>query len=153
MVKHGERVRITADLVPAETGHHLWWKSSDAPLADVLNVQKAMAEQIAAVIEPELARLEREAAVRRPPVNLGAWDCYQRGLWHLWGFTSPGLAEGASMFRRAIDLDPSFARAHGALAYVTLQSLVPATPMCGLLCWRTRCDTAARRSRSTIRTA
>ena len=63
-------------------------------LADVLDVQKAMAQQIAAVIEPELARLEREAAVRRPPVNLGAWDCYQRGLWHLWGFTSPGLAEG-----------------------------------------------------------
>ena len=83
-----------------------------------------MAQQIAAVIEPELARLEREAAVRRPPVNLGAWDCYQRGLWHLWGFTSPGLAEGEAMFRRAIDLDPGFARAHGALAYVTLQSLV-----------------------------
>ena len=128
VVKHGERVRITADLVSAETGHHLWWESYDAPLADVLNVQNAMAQQIAAVIEPELARLEREAAVRRPPVNLGAWDCYQRGLWHLWGFTSPGLAEGEAMFRRAIDLDPGFARAHGALAYVTLQSLVRRDP-------------------------
>jgi TolB-like protein/Tfp pilus assembly protein PilF len=124
VVKHGEHVRITADLVSAETGHHLWWESYDAPLADVLDVQKAMAQQIAAVIEPELARLEREAAVRRPPVNLGAWDCYQRGLWHLWGFSSPGLAEGEAMFRRAIELDPSFARAHGALAYVTLQGLV-----------------------------
>ena len=128
VVKHGEHVRITADLVSAETGHHLWWESYDAPLADVLDVQKAMAQQIAAVIEPELARLEREAAVRRPPVNLGAWDCYQRGLWHLWGFTSPGLAEGEAMFRRAIELDPSFARAHGALAYVTLQSLVLRDP-------------------------
>ena len=128
VVKHGERVRITADLVSAETGHHLWWESYDAPLADVLDVQKAMAQQIAAVIEPELARLEREAAVRRPPVNLGAWDCYQRGLWHLWGFTSPGLAEGEAMFRRAIELDPGFARAHGALAYVTLQSLVLRDP-------------------------
>ena len=95
---------------------------------DILNVQQAMAQQIAAVIEPELARLEREAAVRRPPVNLGAWDCYQRGLWHLWGFTSPGLAEGAAMFRRAIELDPGFARAHGALAYVKLQSLFMRDP-------------------------
>ena len=93
-------------------------------LADMLDVQEAMAQQIAAVIEPELARLEREAAVRRPPGNLDAWDCYQRGLWHLWGFTSPGLAEGEAMFRRAIELDPGFARAHGALAYVKLQSLV-----------------------------
>ena len=128
VVKRGERVHITADLVSAETGHHLWWESYDVALADILDVQKAMAQQIAAVIEPELARLEREAAVRRPPVNLGAWDCYQRGLWHLWGFTRPGFAEGDAMFRRAIDLDPGFARAHGALAYVTLQSLVLRDP-------------------------
>jgi len=128
VVKHGERVRITADLVSAENGHHLWWESYDVALSDVLDVQNTMAQQIAAVIEPELARLEREAAVRRPPVNLGAWDCYQRGLWHLWGFTSPGLAEGEAMFRRAIDLDPGFARAHGALAYVKLQSLIMSDP-------------------------
>ena len=124
VLRHDERVRITAELISSATGHHLWGEAYDAPLADVLNVQQAMAQQIAAVIEPELARLEREAAVRRPPVNLGAWDCYQRGLWHLWGFTSPGLAEAEAMFRRAIELDPGFARAHGALAYVTLQSLL-----------------------------
>ena len=87
-----------------------------------------MAQQIAAVIEPELARLEREAAVRRPPVTLGAWDCYQRGLYHLWGFTTPGLAEAEAMFRRAIELDPDFARAHGALAYVKLQCLITRCP-------------------------
>jgi tetratricopeptide (TPR) repeat protein len=90
----------------------------------VLEVQRALSEQIAAAIEPELARLEREAAVRRPPVSLGAWDCYQRGLFHLWGFTQPGLSEAEAMFRRAIELDPAFARAHGALAYVLLQSTV-----------------------------
>jgi TolB-like protein len=128
VAKHAERVRITADLVSAETGHHLWWESYDVALADILDVQKSMAEQIAAVIEPELSRLEREAAVRRPPVNLGAWDCYQRGLHHLWGFTTPGLAEGEAMFRRAIELDPDFARAHGALAYVKLQSLITCDP-------------------------
>ena len=124
VAKHAERVRITADLVSAETGLHLWSESYDLALDHILDIQKSMAEQIAAVIEPELARLEREAAVRRPPVNLGAWDCYQRGLYHLWGFTTPGLAEGEAMFRRAVELDPGFARAHGALAYVKLQSLI-----------------------------
>jgi hypothetical protein len=39
-----------------------------------------MAQQIAAVIEPELGRVERETAARKPPGNLDAWDCYQRGL-------------------------------------------------------------------------
>jgi TolB-like protein len=124
VLKRGERVHITVDLVSALTGHQLWWESYDFSLESILDVQQTMAQQIAAVIEPELARLEREAAVRRPPVNLGAWDCYQRGLYHLWGFTCPGLVEGETMFRRAIELDPDFARAHGALAYVTLQSLV-----------------------------
>ncbi len=128
VVKHGERVSITADLIAAESGRHLWWESYDTLVADLLDVQRTMAQQIAAVIEPELARLEREAAVRRPPVNLGAWDYYQRGLWHMWGFSTPGLAEGEAMFRRAIDLDPGFARAHGALAYATLQSLVHREP-------------------------
>ena len=59
-----ERERIAADSVSAETGHHLWWESYDVALADILDVQKSMEEQIAAVIEPELARLEREAAGR-----------------------------------------------------------------------------------------
>jgi tetratricopeptide (TPR) repeat protein len=117
------------DLVSAETGHQLWWETYEFSLDTILDVQRTMAQQIAAVIEPELARLEREAAVRRPPVTLGAWDFYQRGLYHLWGFTNPGLAEGGAMFRRAIELDPDFARAHGALAYVTLQSLVQRDPI------------------------
>ncbi|MFL5285926.1 MAG: winged helix-turn-helix domain-containing protein [Rhodopila sp.] len=75
VAKHRERVRITADLISAETGMHLWWESYDVELAHILDVQESMAQRIAAVIEPELARLEREAAVRRPPANLGAWDC------------------------------------------------------------------------------
>jgi TolB-like protein len=124
VAKHGEQVRITTDLVSADTVHHLWGESYDVALAGILGVQKSMAQQIAAVVEPELARLEREAAVRRPPVNLGAWDCYQRGLYHLWGFTTPGLAKAEEMFCRAIELDSGFARAHGALAYVKLQGLV-----------------------------
>lgn len=124
VAKRGERVRLAADLVSAETGAQLWSETYDLALAEVLDVQRAMAEQIAAAIEPELARLEREAAVRRPPTNLGAWDCYQRGLFHLWGFTQPGMAEAEAMFRRAVELDPGFARAQGALAYVLLQETV-----------------------------
>ena len=153
VVKHGERVRITADLVSAETGHHLWWESDDAPLADILNVQKAMAQQIAAVIEPELARLEREAAVRRPPVNLGAWDCYQRGLWHLWGFTSPALPRvKRCSAARSIWIPASRGRM-APWPMSRCRAWCAATPMSGPLCWRMRCDAAGRRSRSTIRTA
>lgn len=124
VAKRSDHVRLSADLVSCESGRQLWSETYDLALADVLDVQRAMSEQIAAAIEPELARLEREAAVRRPPVNLGAWDFYQRGLFHLWGFTQPGMAEADAMFRRAIALDPSFARAQGGLAYLLLQRAV-----------------------------
>lgn len=126
--KRGERVRIAADLICAETARQLWSDRYDLVLADIFDIQNAMAQQIVAVIEPELARVERETAARKPPGNLDAWDCYQRGLWHLWGFTTPGMAEGEAMFRRAIELDPGFARAHGGLAYVLLQSAVLREP-------------------------
>ncbi|MBX6373244.1 MAG: winged helix-turn-helix domain-containing protein [Acetobacteraceae bacterium] len=126
--KRDERVRITADLICASTARQLWSERYDLRLADIFDIQSAMAQQIAAVIEPELGRVERETAARKPPGNLDAWDCYQRGLWHLWGFTTPGLAEGEAMFRRAIELDPGFARAHGGLAYVLLQSAIMRDP-------------------------
>lgn len=128
VAKGGGRVRIGADLVSAETGRHLWSETYELDLADLLAVQEAMAEQIAATIEPELSRLEREAAMRKPPNCLDAWDCYQRGLWSLWGFTTPGFAEAEAMFRRAIALDPGFARAHGSLAYVKVQAATLSDP-------------------------
>jgi TolB-like protein len=128
VLRHGERVRITADLVCAESGRQLWSDTHAFTLDHLLDIQQSMAEQIAATIEPELGRIEREAAVRRPPRSFDAWDCYQRGLWHLWGFTVPGMEEAAAMFRRALEIDPGFARAHGALAYVHLQSAVLRPP-------------------------
>src|SRR3954453_20575951 len=130
VLRRGERVRLTADLVCGDTGRHLWSDSYDLALPDILEVQDAMAQQIAAVIEPELARIERETAIQKPPArNLDAWDCYQRGLWHLWGFSKPGFVEAEAMFGRAMELEPEFARAHGALAYVKIQSAALSAPL------------------------
>ena len=128
VLKRGEGARISVDLVCAETARHLWSESYDIPLDGLLDVQDAIAQQIAAVIEPELARVERENAARKPPATMGAWDFYQRGLYHLWGFSSPGFAEAEDMFARAIALDADFARAHGALAYVKLQAATLSDP-------------------------
>lgn len=124
VAKRGARVRITADLLAGGTWRQLWSESYDVVLADIFAIQVTMAQQIAAVIEPELARLERKAAVERPAHEVDAWDCYQRGMWHLWTFTLDGLHAAEALFRRAIALDPGFARAHGLLAYVLLQRAV-----------------------------
>jgi TolB-like protein len=117
----GARVRISAELVDAAEGRQLWAEVYDLDMPDIFDIQEAMAQQIAAVIEPELASIECERAVRRPPGNLDAWDCYQRGFYNLWGFTTPGFAEAERLFRRAIELEPGLARAHAGLSYVHVQ--------------------------------
>ena len=126
--KRGDRVRIAAELVGAADGRQLWSDAHDFELPDIFDVQTAMARQIAAAVEPELASVEQEVASRRSPESLDAWDFYQRGFWHLWGFTTPGFDEAEAMFRRAIDLEPELARAHAGLGYVQLQKAFYADP-------------------------
>ena len=117
--RRGSRLRITADLVSADDGSQIWSETFELDLPDIFAIQDEMAQQIAAVIEPELAQVESHNAVRKPPENLDAWDSYQRGLWHLWGYSAPAFAEAEAMFRRAIAMEPELARAHSALAYLS----------------------------------
>jgi TolB-like protein len=119
--KAKDAVRITAELVRAADGIQLWSETYDLQLEDIFGIQEEMARQIAATIEPELSRVEQQLAARKPPENLDAWDCYQRGMWNFWAFTTPGFDQAEALYRRAIEIDPGFARAHGALAYVNVQ--------------------------------
>ena len=119
--KDRETVRITAELVRAADGKQLWSDKYDLQLEYIFDIQEEMARQIAATIEPELSKVEQQLASRKAPESLDAWDCYQRGLWNLWRFTTPGFDSAEVYFRRAIAADPNFARGHGALSYVNLQ--------------------------------
>jgi len=119
--KNRDAVRISAELVRAADGKQLWSDNYDLQLENIFDIQEEMARQIAATIEPELSKIEQQLAARKTPESLDAWDCYQRGLWNLWQFTTPGFDSAETYFRRAIAADPSFARAHGALSYVNLQ--------------------------------
>jgi TolB-like protein/DNA-binding winged helix-turn-helix (wHTH) protein len=117
---HGT-VRIAAELVRTIDGEQLWSETYDLRLESIFEIQEEMATQISATIEPELSKVEQKLAARKAPSSLDAWDCYQRGLWNLWRFTTPGFDEGEAYFKRAIAADPKFARGHGALSYVNIQ--------------------------------
>ena len=119
--KSRDTVRITAELVRAADSKQLWSDKYDLQLEYIFDIQEEMARQIAATIEPELSKVEQQLASRKAPENLDAWDCYQRGLWNLWRFTTPGFDSAESYFQRAIAADPNFARGHGALSYVNIQ--------------------------------
>ena len=115
--KSGDRVRVTAQLIEATTGNHIWAKRYDRELADIFAIQDELTEAITGEIEPELAEVERERAYRKPPENLNAWDCYQQGLWHMWQLAGDENAEARRFFQRAVDIDPGFAPAFAGLGY------------------------------------
>jgi hypothetical protein len=75
-----------------------------------------MTQAIVGAIEPELGNAERERARRKPPDNLDAWSCYQRGLWHLFRFTKADNEAAEQLFQRSAVLDPGFSGAFMGLA-------------------------------------
>jgi len=112
----GEHVRVTAQLIDAESGRHVWADRYDQAVTDIFAVQDAITDTISVVLDPEISHAERERARRRPPENLGAWELYQRGWWHLLRRNRENLAEARALLREAIALDPNFSSAHAALA-------------------------------------
>jgi TolB-like protein/Tfp pilus assembly protein PilF len=120
----GNRVRITAQLIDAVADAHLWAERYDRDLDDVFAVQDEVALAIVTAIEPKLGSAERERAHRKPTENLGAWESYQRGMWHVYRFTAADNAEAQSHFQRAIEHDPNFAPSHAGLAYALYLSVM-----------------------------
>ncbi len=115
--KGGARVRITAQLVDAATGNHIWAERYDRDLSDIFALQDEITETLVAALQAEVGEFERERAHRKPPESLDAWESYQRGLWHLWRFNAEDVAEARRLFQHAADLDPDFAQAVAALGY------------------------------------
>ncbi len=115
--KAGERVRITAQLIDAVSGHHLWAELFDRELADIFELQDEIIQAIVGSIDPKLMRFESERAVRQVPESLDVWDCIMRGRWHVDRFTKDDNAKAQSYYQQAVALDPRCAAAFCGLAY------------------------------------
>src|SRR5262245_54071999 len=107
--KAGSRVRITAQLIEAAIGAHLWSQRYDRDLADTFAVQDEIAEAVVGAIEPELLQVERQRAARRNPESIDVWDHYAPGLWRLYQFSAEDNLQAERLMRRAIELDPTSA--------------------------------------------
>ncbi len=103
----GNRVRITGQLIEAETGHHVWAESYDRDLQDLFAVQDEITGAITAAVAPEFISAEARRIERKPPENFDAWDCAIRGNWHLWNFSKTNIVEAIRLFHSAIDMDPN----------------------------------------------
>ncbi len=112
----GDRVRITARLSDAATGHQLWSQRHERRLRDVFALQDEITEAIVAAIEPELWASESERAAAAPAHNLDVWQAVQRGWWHLGRGSAEDDARARELCARAVALDPPLARALYGLA-------------------------------------
>jgi adenylate cyclase len=106
--KASGRVRITCQLVEAESGHHVWADRFDSNLEDIFDLQDRVTEGVAGAIEPNLRQAEIERATTKPTENLNAYDLYLRALPHFYALTRMGSDEALGLLRRAIKLDPNY---------------------------------------------
>jgi adenylate cyclase len=119
--RSGTRVRVTAQLIDAGTGNHIWAERFDRALEDVFEVQDEITVAVVTAIQPVVSDAEQRRSLRKPPEALTAWEAYQRGLWHVRKADAEGNARARDFFQRSITIDPSFAPAYAATAtsYIT----------------------------------
>ena len=120
--KAGNRVRVTGQLVEAETGKHVWAERYDRDLADIFALQDEITGAVTIAIAPAIAHAERKRAMRTAPGSLDAWTAYQRGLWHVFKISREDDALAQKYFQQAIDIDPAFAGGYKGLAVAYLQA-------------------------------
>jgi len=122
--KAGSRVRVTAQLIDASNGRHVWAERYDGQFEDIFDLQDEMTQTIVGAVEPELSAAERDRALAKPPENLDAWESYQRGLWNMWLYERAPNLEAEILLRRATELDPNFAPAYAYGTYVQYQKVI-----------------------------
>ncbi len=115
--KAANRVRITGQLIDAETGGHLWAERYEGALDDVFELQDRVTESVVGAIAQELERAEIARAKRKPTESLDAYDYFLRGMARFHAGGQENFDRALANFRKAIDLDPEYASAYGMAAW------------------------------------
>jgi adenylate cyclase len=115
--KIADRVRVTAQFIDAESGHHLWARKFDGALDDIFTLQDEITRQIVISIEPEMERAELKKSETKRSTNLDAWDYFLRGRAFLHQLTPEAIGRARPMFERAIELDPDYSDAWAGLSW------------------------------------
>jgi adenylate cyclase len=121
----GERLRTTAQLIEAETGAHLWAEKYDRPYGDIFAVQDELIASIAGALNAQLTAAEYARARRGKPSELGAWERVQRALiGTIHRLTGEQSRATIAELREAVALDPGYAYAHSALAWMLYAAII-----------------------------
>jgi tetratricopeptide (TPR) repeat protein len=146
VLRSGERVRITVELVRAATDQHLWAESYEKDLSDVLAAQSEAARAIVDEIKVRLTPEEGKRIAKVRPVDPEAYDAYLKGRFYWSKFTGDDYQTAIGFFQKSIDKDPTYAPAYAGLAHayraLAFEGLIP--PSEGL----PRAEVAARKAQA-----
>lgn len=120
--KSGNRVRITAQLVDAASGNHVWADRYDGDLADIFSLQDEITMKVVAAIEPRLLEAEAIRSQNRSPEDIGAWDMVMQANSLFWRMTKAEAETAISILRQAVARYPEYGPAYSMLAYSLLVS-------------------------------
>ena len=122
-LKRGDRRgRATAEIVDASSGVNLWGETYDAGSLEDFTTQRSIAEAMARAATAAIIASEQSRALSKRPDELGAWEAYQCGMWHMSGCNSDTISTAQHYFQQAIDLDPRFALGYSALAWAQMMA-------------------------------
>jgi adenylate cyclase len=122
--KAGNRVRITAQLVDAQTGGHLWADRFDRELTDIFATQDEVVHKIVEALAVKLSRIEEQDLKRGGTRNLEAYESWLRARQLLGKGTRETIAEAKALHRHALALDPNFCSPHVGLAFAAVSDYV-----------------------------
>src|ERR1700736_895356 len=122
--KAGNRVRITAQLIDADRGGHLWAERFDRDLTDIFSTQDEVVEKIVRALAVTLTQGEERRLRRRGTGNVEAYELWLRARELLGGGTRESVAQARAMYRRAIEIDPNFANPHAGLALAEIMDYI-----------------------------
>ena len=118
--RSGNRVRVTAQLVKAADGFHMWSDTYDRELDDIFAIQEEIATQVVEALKITLMGEDATKLAQRPTDNVEAYDAYLLGLQRMARRQSDALQEAAAYYERAVGLDPGFAQAYAQLGVTYL---------------------------------
>ncbi len=114
----GNEIRINAQLIDALGGQHLWAERYDGKIDKIFSLQDQITHKIVSALELKLTKREKDLVLQRGTKNVAAYDSFLKGWGHYLRFTPADIEEAIPSFRKAIDLDPDYARAYAALALI-----------------------------------
>jgi adenylate cyclase len=120
VLKADGQVRITAQLIDATTGYHLWSERYDRPLQHILTLQDEIVQKIVTTLKLQLTLQEQGYIVRKHTDNLEAYDTFLRGWEYFWRTTKEGNAQARQLYEKALTLDPQYADAYVVLGVTYL---------------------------------